>query len=108
MSAVQLPIGRSLARLLQGIELAFDLREINATLPKTTAPETVTLEEAVALIDAKAKNGKGRAARKPAGKAKATTGEAKKPASKAAGKKPAKKAPAKAPAKRSRAASKPA
>ena len=82
--------------------------KINATLPKTTAPETVTLEEAVALIDAKAKNGKGRAARKPAGKAKATTGEAKKPASKAAGKKPAKKAAAKAPAKRSRAASKPA
>jgi DNA topoisomerase-1 len=76
--------------------------KINATLPKSTAPETVTLEEAVALIDAKAKNGKGgRTARKPARKAKAPA--ARKPASKAdaaPAKKAAKKAPAKAAAKR--------
>jgi DNA topoisomerase-1 len=52
------------------------------------------LEEAVALIDAKAKNGGGgRTARKPAKKAKAPA--AKKPAKKAA-----KKTPAKAAAKR--------
>jgi topoisomerase IA-like protein len=62
----------------------------------------VTLAEAVALIDAKAKNGKGgRTARKPAKKAKAPA--AKKPARKAdatPAKKAAKKAPAKAAAKR--------
>ena len=52
----------------------------NATLPKTIAPDALTLEEAAQLIDA-------RAAAAPAGKAK------KKPAKKAAAKKaPAKKA----------------
>ncbi|WP_127902042.1 type I DNA topoisomerase [Solirhodobacter olei] len=49
--------------------------KINATLPKGTEPETVTLEEALALIAAKAsKGGKGTkkaAARKPAAKPKA-------------------------------------
>jgi DNA topoisomerase-1 len=81
--------------------------KINATLPKTTAPETVSLEEAVALIDAKARNGKGRAARKPARNAKATATKAKKPAKKAAARKPAKKAPVKAAAKRPRPPAKP-
>ena len=60
----------------------------NATLPKTIAPDALTLEEAAQLIDA-------RAAAAPAGKTK------KKPAKKAAAKKPAeKKAAAKAPAKK--------
>jgi DNA topoisomerase-1 len=76
--------------------------KINATLPKSTAPETVTLAEAVALIDAKARNGKGgRTARNPARKTKAPA--AKKPARKAdaaPAKKAARKAPAKAAAKR--------
>ena len=66
----------------------------------------MTLEEAVALIEAEAKdgktrNGKSRTARKPAKKAKATASRAaKKPAKKPAAKKPAKKPAAKTPAKR--------
>ena len=57
--------------------------KVNATLPKGAAPETVTLEEALALIAEKAgKGGKGKA--RPARKA---------PAAKA---KPKAKAPAKA------------
>jgi DNA topoisomerase-1 len=65
---------------------------VHATLPKDSPAESVTLDEAIALIRAKAAKGpapKGAAAKKPAAKkapAKATT--AKKPA--------AKKAPAKA------------
>ncbi|QDP20202.1 type I DNA topoisomerase [Sphingomonas xanthus] len=54
----------------------------HATLPKTADPKTVTLEEAVALIDAKAAKGPAKGKRKTAKKA---------PAKKA----PAKKAPAK-------------
>lgn len=55
----------------------------NATLPKTVEPDALTVEEAVALIDA-------RAAKGPA------KGKKKAPAKKAAAKKPAaKKAPAK-------------
>ena len=60
----------------------------NATLPKTVAPEALTLEEAAQLLDE-------RAAKAPAkGKKKAPAKKA--PAKKAAAKKPAaKKAPAK-------------
>jgi DNA topoisomerase-1 len=61
--------------------------KVNATLPKGTEPETITLDEAVALVDAKAGS-------KPAkGRAKAAA----KP--KAAAKAPAKPKAAKAPAK---------
>ena len=63
--------------------------KVNATIPKGTAPEDMTLEAALPLIAA-------RAAAAPKGKAKATTAK-KAPAKKAAAKKPAakKKAPAK-------------
>lgn len=65
--------------------------KVNATLPKDVQPETVTMEQAVELIDAKA-------ATKGKGKAKAQTAKkpaAKKPAArKAAAKKPAAKKPA--------------
>lgn len=63
--------------------------KVNATLPKDVAPEDVTLEQALELVNAKAaKTGKGKKA--PAKKA-----AAKKPAAKTAAKKPAaKKAPA--------------
>lgn len=73
--------------------------KINATLPKDKEPETITMEEAVALIAAKADKKpaakKKTAAKKPAAKKKATT--AKKPAAKkkAAPKKSAAKAAAK-------------
>ncbi|MCD2317337.1 type I DNA topoisomerase [Sphingomonas sp. IC-11] len=62
--------------------------ETNATLPKTIAPDQLTLEEAAELIDARAAMpSKGKTAKKkPA---------AKKPAAKSADKKPAKKAAAK-------------
>jgi DNA topoisomerase I len=71
--------------------------KVNATLPKELAPETVTLEEALALIAEKAgKSGKKApkkaAAKKPAAKAAA------KPAAKAATKTAAKKPAAKKPA----------
>ncbi|MBN9060145.1 MAG: topoisomerase DNA-binding C4 zinc finger domain-containing protein, partial [Rhizobiales bacterium] len=79
---------------------------VNATLPKTLAPETVSLDEAVALIAEKAGKTpakKTRAAAKPKAEAKTTTKKA--PAKKAAAKvadgddvsedAPAKKAPAK-------------
>lgn len=84
--------------------------KVNATLPKDAAPETITLEEAVALVDAKAgsKPGKGRAkAGSPARKAPAkaagkasdkTAAKAKAPAKAKAAAKPraAKAAPSKA------------
>ncbi len=57
----------------------------NATLPKTIAPEALTLEEAAQLIDeraAKAPAKKGRAKRAPAKKAPAKKTAAKKPAAK--------------------------
>ncbi|WP_454684789.1 type I DNA topoisomerase [Ancylobacter moscoviensis] len=64
--------------------------KVNATLPKSVAPETVTLEQAVELITAKA----GSAPAKPARRAAASSGD--KPAKKAAPKKAAaKKAPVK-------------
>ena len=80
--------------------------KINATLPKTTTPETVTLAEAVALIESKAKNGKGGTARRPARKAAAAKKPAKKAETTSAGKS-AKKAPAKTAAKRPRPPAKP-
>jgi DNA topoisomerase-1 len=64
--------------------------KINATLPKGTDPETVTLEQAVELIKAKAGTTPERPARKAAAKSSPANGSAKKPA--------AKKAPAKKPA----------
>ncbi|GAA0737359.1 type I DNA topoisomerase [Sphingomonas japonica] len=66
--------------------------ETNATLPKTSDPATLTLDEAVALVDAKAAAGPAKGKKKVAAKKKA-------PAKKAAAKKaPAKKAAAKKPA----------
>ncbi len=78
-------------------------QKTNATLPKGTDPMEVTLEVAIALIDAKAASKpkkKAAAKKKPAAKKKAAPKKkpaAKKPASKkpAAKKAPAKKAPAK-------------
>ncbi|QJP12927.1 type I DNA topoisomerase [Starkeya sp. ORNL1] len=64
--------------------------KINATLPKGTDPETVTLEQAVELIKAKAGTTPERPARKAAAKSSPAKSPAKKPA--------AKKAPAKKPA----------
>jgi DNA topoisomerase-1 len=58
--------------------------KIFATLPKAMAPESVTLEQAIALVDAKAE-AKGGAK----GKAKAGAAKAKAPAKKAPAKKPA-------------------
>jgi DNA topoisomerase-1 len=63
----------------------------NATLPKTLAPEALTLEEAAQLIDERAAKGppakKGRGRKAPAKKATATKAPAKKaPAKKAAAK----------------------
>ncbi|TSJ61688.1 type I DNA topoisomerase [Starkeya sp. 3C] len=66
--------------------------KVNATLPKSVAPETVTLEQAVELITAKA----GSAPAKPARRAAAKTASGDKPAKKAAPKKAAaKKSPVK-------------
>jgi DNA topoisomerase-1 len=67
--------------------------KVNATLPKTTAPADVTLEQALELIAERAAKTGGR---KPARKAAAKAPAKKAPAKKAAAKKPAaKKAPAK-------------
>jgi DNA topoisomerase-1 len=80
---------------------------INATLPSDKTPETVTLEDAIALIDERAAKGGGKSPRtkkKPQEKKAASKAEeapkkaaGKKPAAKAdaAAKKPVKKAPAK-------------
>ena len=66
--------------------------EVNATLPKDVAPEAVTLEQAVALVDAKAPKGRGgKGGSKAAGGAK---GAAKKGAAKTASAKPAARKPA--------------
>ena len=72
--------------------------KVNATLPKELDPETVTLEEALALVAEKA--GKGKPAKKASAKKPAAkTAVAKKPAvKKAAVKKPVAKAAAKKPA----------
>jgi DNA topoisomerase-1 len=71
--------------------------KVNATLPKELAPETVTMEEALALIAEKASKG----GKKPAKKAPAKTVAKKVPAKAAAKKAPAKKTAAtKAPAKK--------
>jgi DNA topoisomerase-1 len=65
--------------------------KVNATLPKDTDPESVTLEQAVELINAKAGSAPAKPARKTAAK-----GSAGKAPAKGSAKKPAaKKAPAK-------------
>ena len=76
--------------------------KINATIPKDTDPATVTLEQAVAMLAAKAAGGKKATAKKtaakktPAKKPAAKTTAAKKPAAKATAKKTtAKQTPAK-------------
>ncbi|MCF3936028.1 type I DNA topoisomerase [Acuticoccus sp. M5D2P5] len=75
--------------------------KVNATLPKGTDPQTVTLEDAVKLIEAKA--GKPKATRKTATKSSAKTtkaaGETKAKSTKAAAGKTTKTAAKKAPAK---------
>jgi len=77
---------------------------VNATLPKDVSPETVTLEEALELISAKAAKGgtgKSKTTRKPAVKAKTTKAKAvaksmpKKAATKAPTNKPTAKKPTK-------------
>ncbi len=68
--------------------------KVNATLPKGVDPETLALDEAVKIVDAKAAQGGG--GRKPARKAASTAKKA-----------PAKKAPAKKPAVKKQAAAKP-
>jgi DNA topoisomerase-1 len=45
--------------------------KVNVTIPKTIAPEAITLEEALALVDAKAGSGKAKARPKAAAKPKA-------------------------------------
>ncbi|MGQ0565908.1 MAG: topoisomerase C-terminal repeat-containing protein, partial [Gemmobacter sp.] len=65
---------------------------VNATLPKELSPETVTLDEALALVAEKAGKGGGKAPKKPK-VAKAATAD-KAPAKKPAAKKPAAKKPA--------------
>ncbi|PIE07176.1 MAG: DNA topoisomerase I [Rhodobacterales bacterium] len=90
--------------------------KVNATLPKDMTPESITLDQAVLLVDEKAAKGKAptrrkAAAKKPAAKkAPAKKPAAKKaPAKKAAAKKPAaKKAPAKTAAAKKAPATKPA
>ena len=70
--------------------------KVNATLPKETSPEAITLEEALELIAAKAAKGptgKTKTARKPAAKAKITKAKA---AAKTAADKPAAKKTTKA------------
>jgi DNA topoisomerase-1 len=85
---------------------------INATLPQDKTPETVTLDEAISLIDARAEKTGGKPPkRKAAPKKKAAEKEAKAEAKaapaprKTAAKKSAGKAPAKAPAKKTAAKS---
>ena len=70
--------------------------ETNATLPKTIAPDALTLEEAAQLIDARAAAAPAKGKRKSAKKAAVKKAPAKAAAAKAPAKKPAaKKAPAK-------------
>jgi DNA topoisomerase-1 len=87
--------------------------KVNATLPKSTDPETLTLEQAVQLIDAKAASSPAKPARGGARKAASADGEKAAP-KKAAAKKPAAKSSAtkkpaapKKPAAKKAAASKP-
>ncbi|MEI4471549.1 type I DNA topoisomerase [Frigidibacter sp. MR17.24] len=69
--------------------------KVNATLPKELDPETVTLEQALELVNAKASKGgkkaapKKAAAKKPAAKAAPKAAAGDKPAKKTAAKKPA-------------------
>jgi DNA topoisomerase-1 len=71
---------------------------VNATLPADKTPDTITLEEAVGLIDARGDKGGGSRARRKAPPRKAASGAkaktAKAPAVKKAAKKPAAKKPA--------------
>lgn len=72
--------------------------KVNASLPKGAEVEDVTMDEALALLEAKASKGKGKGrAKKATGKTAARKPAAKKPAAKkpAAKKTPAKKTPAK-------------
>jgi DNA topoisomerase-1 len=74
--------------------------KINATLPKTKDPASVTLEEAIVLLNERAeKTGKGKPAKKPAAK-KAPAKKAASTARKAPAKKTAAKSPAKTAAKK--------
>jgi DNA topoisomerase-1 len=63
--------------------------KVNATLPKETDPAAVTLEEAVALVDAKKGTKKAPAKKAAGGEKKAAAGGAKKAATGAAKKKAA-------------------
>ena len=67
--------------------------KVNATLPKSMTLETISIEEAVRLIEDKIAMGGGKPGKKPAKKAAAKKAPAKKAGDKKA---PAKKAPAKA------------
>jgi DNA topoisomerase-1 len=71
--------------------------KVNATLPKELAPETVTMEEAVALVAEKAGKSPKKAVRKPAAEKKAAPVKKEAAVKKVAAVKaaPAKKAPAK-------------
>ena len=72
--------------------------KVNATLPKELAPETVTLEEALAVVAEKAGKSPGKAVRKPAAAVKKPAAAVRKPAAAGAKKAPAKKVAAKKPA----------
>ena len=65
--------------------------KVNATLPKDTAPEAVTMDDALKLIAARMESGSGKK-KKPAGKAKAAKPEAARASGKSAKAKPAKNA----------------
>jgi DNA topoisomerase-1 len=75
--------------------------KINATLPKSTAPDAISLQDAIELIDAKGSGSKP-ARKSTARKAPAKKAAGKRGAAKAPAKKAAKAAPASKPAKRAR------
>ncbi len=76
--------------------------KVNATIPKDTQPEDISMDQALELIAAKASKGGKKTARNPAAKGKATKASTAKPGAKTATKKAAtKKAPARKTAKKS-------